>query len=269
MPSVLKCPKCGLELADTQARQCPLCATPILPAAKSMNVWIIAAIQFALAATFMLIFKFPKPMIVFFGLFILVGTALSKLAKAKAAAPQPVPPKVARPVPYGIFSFLIAICALVLFSTVLFGSVMFLNSWNRWHKYEGQPFHRADFQVGRVYFQKYSKSTDSYASGTVEGNREWMSLEPYLGFSPHREEDLDARVSPGTVIPVYFFPDMKGRARVQVYTEEPPAETSRRMAMKELNNSLLILGAVGVTLLVLVRLRKLCVAGDGTNPSIS
>ncbi|HLV89179.1 MAG TPA: zinc ribbon domain-containing protein [Candidatus Sulfotelmatobacter sp.] len=260
MASVTKCPRCGHDLTDTQARKCPLCGSAI-PAANTRNLWIIALIQFAFAAAFMLIFKFPRFLIAFFGLFILFGTALSQWVRLRVAAPQPAPQKVTRPALYAVLSLLIAVCAFGLFSTLLFGSVMFLNSWNRWHKYEGHPFHRSEFQIERVYFQKNSKSTDSYASGIVEGSREWMDLEPYLGFSPRSEVQLDANVSAGMTIPIYFFPDMKGRSRVQVYTELPPAEVSHRMATKVLNNSLQILAALSVAIFVLLRLRRFYVTG--------
>jgi hypothetical protein len=61
--------------------------------------------------------------------------------------------------------------------------------------------------VTRVYFQKGSKGgVDAYASGTVDGQHEWMSLIPCLDGEPHDEAELDERVPVRTSIPVYFSP---------------------------------------------------------------
>ena len=49
---------------------------------------------------------------------------------------------------------------------------MFINSWNRWHLYEGQAYQRNEFQVVRAYYQTHTKGGPAiFASGTVEGQR--------------------------------------------------------------------------------------------------
>lgn len=142
---------------------------------------------------------------------------------------------------------------------MLFGSVMFMNDWSRYQIYEGQPHHRADFEVTRVYYQKHPKGgADVYASGTVEGNREWIDLLPYLHTRPQGQAELEERVAVGTSIPVYLFPNLKGRLRVPVYNVVPPAEAYHRRAMAELNYGLLGLALDGGILFVLIRLRRLC-----------
>jgi len=143
----------------------------------------------------------------------------------------------------------------------LFGFVMFINSWTRWHQYEGQPYHRDEFQVTRVYYQRGSKgSIDVYASGEVEDNREWMSLRPYLHSLPHSQGELESMVPAGTVIPVYFFPGMKGRMRVEVYADTPPAEANQRAAMTTLNHGLLGIAITGGLIFFLILLRRMCFA---------
>ena len=231
------------------------------------GVWLIALFQLGAATAFMLLFKFPKFMIVAFGAMVFIGTLVGTTLKARSRTIRPAPPKpVTHPALNRVFGLLIAIVSLALFSTLLFGFVMFMNSWDRWHRYEGQRFHEADFVVKRPYYQKRSKGgPDLYASGTVEGNSEWMGLRQALQFVPHSQGELEAAIPPGTSIHVYYFPDMKGQARVQVYTDVPPAEASHRDAMKTLNYSLILLGGCGGLLLMLLQMRRLiCVE---TEPS--
>jgi hypothetical protein len=259
MASASKCPKCGLDLTDTRAQTCPICGTRIAPP-QSKKVWIVALVQFAMGTTFMLVFRFPKFMIVIFGGMILIATILGARAKLVPVAPHPQRQmQLSHPALFRILSLAIAVCAFIFISSLLFGFAAFMNSWNRWHQYEAQPFHQTEFQVERVYFQKHSKSTDSYASGIVEGQKEWMSLEPYLHFSPRNETQLDERVSPGMTIPVYFFPELKGRARVQVYDGVPPAEASHRAAINAANYGLLGVALSALLIFILARVRKMCV----------
>lgn len=260
-----KCPECGYDIGDPTAVKCPVCNANL---SRSMaGVWLIALFQLGAATAFMLLFKFPKFMIVAFGAMIFIGTLVGTTLKARSRTIRPAPPQpVTHPALNRVFGLLIAIVSLALFSTLLFGFVMFMNSWDRWHRYEGQRFHEADFVVKRPYYQKRSKGgPDLYASGTVEGTSEWMGLRQSLQFVPHSQGELEAAIPPGTSIHVYYFPDMKGQARVQVYTDVPPAEASHRDAMKTLNYSLILLGGCGGLLLMLLQMRRLiCVE---TEPS--
>ena len=208
----------------------------------------------------MLVFKFPKPMIVVFAAFIVIGTALSTVVKPR---PVGLPAAPQRPVSHRLLFRMLSIAlALSLFITLcilLFGFVSFMNSWDRWHRYEGHPYQRTDFVVTRAYFQTHTRGGPSiYASGTVEGSKEWMDLQPYLNFRPHSQQELDTQVAAGTVIPVYFYPDLKGRTRVQVSSSPPPAEASRRAAMSTLNSSLVGLAAMAGIIFVLFLLRRAC-----------
>jgi len=208
----------------------------------------------------MLVFKFPKPMIVVFAAFILIGTALSTVMKSRpVGTPAPPPRPVSNPLVFKILSIALALSSLVTFCILLFGFVSFMNSWERWHQYEGHPYQQAEFVVTKAYFQKHNRGGPYlYASGTVNGDKEWMSLGPYLHYVPRSQEELDAGLAAGTVIPIYFFPDMKGRARVQVLSDPPPAEASRRAAMRTLNSSLIGLAVMAGILFLLVLLRRSC-----------
>jgi hypothetical protein len=227
-----------------------------------MNRWLVAAVQFTIAAVFMLVFGFPKWMIGFFGAMILFGSILSIRIKTSSMEPRSTPP-VVRPVLFRVLGIGIAICSVAIFSILLFGFVIFMNSWNRWHRYEGQAFRRADFTVTRVFYQKRSKGYDVYANGTVDGQREWMGLHAYLHSPVRSQHEVEQRVPAGTSIPVYLFPDMKGWARVQLDEGSPPAEASHRAAMNALNNSLIGLGLAGGLLLVLTRVRRSCLVETG------
>jgi hypothetical protein len=84
-----------------------------------------------------------------------------------------------------------------------------------------------------------------------------MSLRPYLHGTPRDEAELEERVPIGTSIPIYLFPNMKGRLRVEVYTKVP-TEVYHRAAMTALNYGLGGLAVAGAILFVLLRLRAAC-----------
>jgi hypothetical protein len=152
----------------------------------------------------------------------------------------------------------IALCWLTLVATLLFSFVTFINSWSRWHIYEGQPYHRAEFQVKRAYFQRGSKGgIDIYASGVVEDQSQWMDLRSFVDPSPHNQEELDNLVPAGTSIPIYLFPNLKGRTRVRVYQETPPAEAYRSSAMKAVHYGLGGLALCAGLIFVLSRVRQM------------
>lgn len=264
MVEIRKCPKCGFELTDAAAKTCPVCGATIVGPVGG-KIWIGALIQFAFAMTFMLAFGFPKFMIAIFGALTLVGALVSAWAKGRPV-PRPAPQRPVRnPVLFKLLSIAILICSFVVVCIVFLGTPMFLNSWDRWHRYEGQPYHRSEFQVSQVYFQRLRKGgVDAYASGIVEGQREWIGLRPYLRFTPRSQEEVEMHVPTGATIPIYYFPEMKGRSRVQVYGDTPPAEASHREAMNIANYGLLgLVVSVGIIFL-LSRLRRLCLVPQET-----
>jgi len=208
----------------------------------------------------MLVFGFPRIMIAIFGALILIGTVLSPWLKARSVARTSIPQRpVTRPMLFRILGLGIALCSFFFVAILLFGFVIFMNAWSRWHQYDGASYHRSVFQVTRVYYQTHSRGgPDVFASGTVEGKREWMNLQPYLHTVPQDELDLDWRVPVGTSIPVYVFPDLQGRSRVQVFNGVPPAEANHRTAIAALNYGLGGLALAGGLIVVLVRLRRAC-----------
>jgi len=208
-------------------------------------------------------------MIVPFVVLFLIGTAASTWIKAKPRSLATSVPRrhLARPTLFRVASLATAICALAFVCSVLFGFVAFMNSWNRWHQYEGQPYRQSEFQITQVYFHKGSKgSIDAYASGAVEGQREWMNLIPYLHQIPRSEDELDSLVGPGVTIPIFFFPELKGRARVQFDDGIVPSEAGHRDANNALKYGFLGAAISAGLLFLLSRLRRLCY--DGSAPEL-
>jgi hypothetical protein len=264
MAFVRRCPNCALEITDPSAAKCPVCGAAFL-GIRRIGIWIGALIQIAVCTIFMIVFRFPKILIFAFATMILIATGFAAWVKARQAA-RPVPKRpVSNPILLKVIGFFIALSSVICLALVLFGLVIFMNAWTRWHQYEGQQYQRAEFQVRHVYYQKRSKGgTDISASGMVEGRLEYLSLLPYVHTVPRSEAELESRVPIGSVIPVYLFPNLKGRARVQVYDPVPPAEASHRMAVSTVKNTLLALGVMAIALFILTRLRELCFVENAT-----
>jgi hypothetical protein len=263
-----QCSKCGFYVTDNSLMACPQCGSNLV-ALPTINRWMGALIQLVVSTTFMLAFGFPRIMIAIFAGLILLGTAISSRLKPRATgAPATSPRTILRPTLFRVLSIGIALCTLAMMVVALFGFVIFMNAWDRWHRYEGQAYQRSEFQVVRTYYQTHTKGgPDVYASGTVDGQREWMNLLPYLHTRPHDQSELDARVPRGTSIPVYLFPGLKGRPRVQVNNGVLPSEASQREAMATLKYGLSGLGVAAFLLLVMVRLRRECYTE--TEPALS
>jgi hypothetical protein len=259
MASQRQCSKCGLYLSDNSLAACPQCGANIV-ALPTVTRWIGALLQVGVSTTFMLVFGFPRIMVAIFAGLILLGTFVSSRLKPRVAGAHVSPLRtILRPTLYRVLSIAIALSTFAVIVIALFGFVMFMNSWDRWHRYEGQAYQRSEFQVVRAYYQTHTKGgPDIYASGTVDGQREWMDLRQYLHTLPHDQNELDARAPRGTSIPVYLFPGLKGRTRVQMNNGVLPSESSQREAMVTLKYGLGSLSVAGFLLLVLIRLRREC-----------
>jgi hypothetical protein len=259
-----QCPKCGLDLSGTTAMTCPNCGTTygakISVGSPAAGKWIAAGVQILLVTAFMLIFHFPRFMLVIFATLILLGTALSGWAKARSVQVSREPQRpVAHPTLFRILSLGVAASSLAFVVFLLFGFVIFMNAYSNWQRYEGQSYHRADFEVTRAYFQRGSKGGISvYASGTVDGQREWMDLEAYVPTRPRNEAELDEQVPAGTSIPIYLFPGLKGRSRVRVFADIPPADAYHHAAVEALKYGLGGGAISGLIVFVLLRLRAAC-----------
>jgi hypothetical protein len=171
-------------------------------------------------------------------------------------------PLSSRPLSVIVLNLTIAILGLVFLACLLFGFVTFMNAHLAFKRVQGQPYHATTFQVTRPYYQQsagmHGPDIAVYASGMVEGNKEWMNLVPYLKPVPRDQAELNDLVPPGTVIPVYLFPNLKGQSRIQVIDALPPGEASRRTETWVLQRAPVALAVLGAVIFLLVRIRRFC-----------
>lgn len=123
-------------------------------------------------------------------------------------------PRASWPASVIVLSLVIAILGLAFVCCLLFGFVSVMNAHAAFKRVQGQPYHASTFQVTRPYYQRsagmHGPDISVYASGVVEGKKEWMNLVPYLKRVPLGQAELDEAVPAGTSIPVYLFPNLKG-----------------------------------------------------------
>lgn len=171
-------------------------------------------------------------------------------------------PRPSPPISVILLNLAIAILGFAFFACLLFGFVTFINAHNAFKRVQGQPFHATTFQVTRPYYQKsagmHGPDVALYASGMVEGKKEWMNLIPYLKPAPQNQAELNHSVPPGTVIPVYLFPNLTGQSRIQVIDVLPPGEASRRTEKWVLRRAPMALAVLGALIFLLVRIRRFC-----------
>ena len=174
-----------------------------------------------------------------------------------SSVPRPRP---SWPVSVILLNLTIAILGLAFVCCLLFGFVAFVNAHMALKRIEGQPYHATTFQVTRPYYQKsagmHGPDISIYARGMVEGEKEWMDLPHYLRYSVRNQAELNDSVPPGTVIPVYLFPNLKGRSRIQEIDVLPPGEASRRTETWVLRRVTAALAVLGGLIFLLVRIRR-------------
>src|ERR1700733_4740626 len=171
-------------------------------------------------------------------------------------------PLSAQPMSVILLDLTIAILGLAFLACLLFGLVTFINAHLAFKRVQGQPYHATTFQVTRPYYQEsagmHGPDVAVYASGMVEGKKEWMNLLPYLKPVPRGQAELNDSVPPGTVIPVYLFPNLKGQSRIHVIDVLPPGEASRRTETWVLRRAPAAIAVMAALILLLVRVRRFC-----------
>jgi hypothetical protein len=159
-----------------------------------------------------------------------------------------------------ILNLSIAILGLAFLACLLFGFVTFINAHIAVKRVQGEPYHATTFKVIRPYYQKsagtHGPDVAVYASGIVEGEKEWMSLLPYLKRDPGDQAELDDSVPPGKLIPIYLFPNLKGQSRIQVIDVLAPGEANRRTERWVLRHAPVALAVLGALILLLLRIRR-------------
>ena len=275
MAVLYKCAACGFESDAFSGSACPQCgknpAQGINPA-----LWLVGLLPVAVVAGLIFVYihavHFPRPVIVFWGVSTFVFTILAiLLRRAAPTVMKPFPRRPASPQPMivQLLSVAIGICGFCFFACLLFGFVAFLNWYNAYQRFAGQPYHATTFEVIRPYYQSsagmHGPDRQVYASGMVEGKKEWMNLLPYLRRMPNGQDELSELVPQGTVIPVYLFPNLRGQTRVQTIGALPPAETNHNAEMGVLRKGSIALAVLGALIFVLVRIRRSCAGGLPTS----
>ena len=263
MAAAYRCSVCGLESDNFPAAICTQCGENLLrPAVSRPLLWLVGLVQLSIVIGFMFVLHF-RPVSLFFGLVSLLFAVLSFRARRSALQPLRRPAS-SQPMSVVLLSLTIAVLGLCFTACLIFGSVAFLNAHNAVARVEGQPYHASTFQVIRPYYQRsaglHGPDISVYASGLVEGHKEWMDLVPYLKRAPSGQVELNDLVPPGTAIPVYLFPNLKGRSRIEVIDVLPPGEASRRTETWVLRRAPVALAVLGALILLLVRIRRSCLS---------
>jgi hypothetical protein len=268
MAAAYRCPACGFEGDSFPDLSCPQCGKKFLRA-DSFWPWLAGLAQVALVTGTMFAFHFPRPAILFFGLVTFFSTVL-RLRRGSSASPtgKPSPrPLSSQPISVILLNLAIAILGFAFLCCILFGSVALLNAHNALERVQGQPYHATTFQVTRPYYQRsagmHGPDIAIYASGMVEGEKEWMNLVPYLRHDPRdrlpqNQAEVNDLVPPGTVIPVYLFPNLKGQSRIEVIDVLPPGEANRRTETWVLRRAPVALAVLSALIFLLVRIRRFC-----------
>ncbi len=265
MAALHKCAACGFECDDFSGSICPQCSKKL---ANGMNLalWIFGLLPVVAIVGFMSAFHVPPAMIIFCGVGTLLPAILAIRSRGALTVVKSFPRRRASPQPTSVkfLNVAIGLCGFCFFACLLFGFVSFQNSYMTYRRFQGQPYHATTFQVVRPYYQisagMHGPDIQVYARGLVEGNKEWMDLLPYLKSTPNGQGELNDLVPPGTVIPVYLFPNLRGQRRVQVIGALPPAETNYNAEMLVLRKGSIALAALGALLFVLVLIRRSCAA---------
>jgi hypothetical protein len=271
MAAAHQCPACGFECDSLPNLSCPQCGRKFLRSSGSFLPWLAVLAQVAVVTGIMFTFHFPRPLIVFFGLAAFFSAVLG-LRRRWSASPtsKPFPqPLSSQPIGVILIDLAIAILGLAFLCCLLFGLVALLNAHNAIERVQGQPYHATTFQVTRPYYQRsagmHGPDIAIYASGMVEDKKEWMNLAPYLRRAPRdplpqNQAEVNDLVPPGTVIPVYLFPNLKGQSRIQVIDVLPPGEASRRTETWVLQRAPVALAVLGGLIFLLVRIRRFCLS---------
>jgi hypothetical protein len=140
--------------------------------------------------------------------------------------------------------------------------VMFMNSREQWQRESAGNYHASSFRVLQSYWNKGRPrgqpgdlAIQASARGLVEGKEEWMDLGPYLGFIPQDKATVLRAVPPGTVISVYYDPELLGVYRVSVHGSTRPGTVSHNNMGVVAKYGSAALAVTGILLFGFIRLR--------------
>jgi hypothetical protein len=260
--STTTCPSCGAAMEGGFGRRCEKCGAV---ASLNWQPWM-GLIQVVGAVGFMVVLRFPWQVTIIITALVAAnallrrnsaGTPLNRegIAEQERNATHPAVLRMA--------NFGVALSGALFVVSFMFAFVMFMNAREQWHR-ESQGNYRASyFRVQQSHWEKGKpgrmrggNSSRASARGVVEGNEEWMDLQPYLGFTPKDEESVERAVPPGTVIAVYYDPELKGDYRVRFRGDTLPGVASHDAMAVVAKYGVGALVVTGLLLLGFLRLRR-------------
>jgi hypothetical protein len=224
------------------------------------------------AVGFMLVLRFPWEVTTVVGVLV---TAHAFLTRNSAAIPldragiAKQEQNAGRPGLVHVANFCVALSGALFLVSFLISFVMYMNAREQAQRESAGNYRVSSFRVLRSYWQKGSpgtmgaggkRETRAFARGLVEGKEEWMDLAPYLGATPKDEETLSRAVPAGTIIPVYYDPELSGDYRVRVLSGAAPGVASRKMASAAARYGAATLLVTGLLLLGFLNLRRYSLA---------
>lgn len=261
MPPSISCPACGYMFDAAATRTCPACGRqapnwqPWIGFIRVLGVvgfclvvgasWQVTAIAAAVVAAYGLVRrnqeKWPK--------------TRQEIEEQERNA---VHPKILR-----VANFCVGLSVGLFAAAFIASFVMFMNAREDALRRSVGTYHASSFRVLQSYWQKgttrsgtMDSPTRAFARGVVEGHEEWMDLIPFLTFIPKDQDTVLRLVPAGTLLPVYYNPQLRGEDRVRLLTSVLPQEASRHAASAAFKYGGAALLAIGVALFACLRVRK-------------
>ena len=192
-----------------------------------------------------------------------------EIAKQERNAPYPALLRVA--------TFGVVLSGTLLLTSFIGSFVMFMNTREDAKQESVGTYRATSFYVLQTYWQKgalasghnVDSPTRAFARGTVDGHQEWMDLIPILKFIPKDQQTVTRAFPEGTIIPVYYNPQLQGEYRVRPLSATLPAEANRHASSVIFRYGMLALLITGTMLFGCLRLRKFAIANSGTDGTVS
>jgi len=260
MATAQKCFACGFEADNFPESACPQCGKKVAPSVQ-VSPWLRALVPALLVTAITMTFHLPRGVVAILALAAFLAGGFSGRSGRSFPLQGDSEPQIPsrRPLAAQLLSLAIALCCVAFALALMFTFLVFMGSWTDWEHTQGQSYHATSFRVIQVYFEQPTKGPPQvFASGTVEGKKEWMDLLPYLKRVPRNQGELQALVPAATVIPVYLFPGLKGGGRVRIIDSADPAAADHQRAVGAFLFGPVAMAALALLVSVLARIRRYC-----------
>lgn len=245
-------------------KQCPKCGAV---AALDWQRWM-GPIQVIGAIGFLAVLQFPWQVMVVLTALVAANAFLRHKSRTAALTREEIAKQeqnAGRPNLLRVANLGVALSGAFFLVSFMVAFVMFMNARERRQRLSEGHYHASTFRVLRSYWQKgrpstlgqgFSSESRTAARGLVDGHEESMDLQPLLGFVPKDEETVVRLVPPGTEIPVYYDPELRGDYRVRFRGDSPPGVASRNAMPVIAKYGVVALAVTGILLIAFLRLRR-------------